>query len=315
LILAAALIMFNPTLALTSEAEKQKAEALLKILEDDNATVAETLNKLEAQNVSAPQEAEAAYSEGLTYAQKAANLMEQESFSQAAAEAVQAMQKFGDALKALEDVSLQQPEETEAAAAMALSLKANITRTAGYVAKLENLTTRAAAAGYNTTLIERRLSEAKQHLKNAVQELEALNLKNAIRELSTAKKVLDELSEPYTKLTNLVKATNTRKYLETTEVRVTAIKANITVSAALAPEVKQEAITALNKSELSLANAWSLVEVSNLDDAIEELEEAKKWEEESIRAISSVNATSSSSTSVVPTTNSFTNSESTKLRP
>ena len=64
---------------------------------------------------------------------------------------------------------------------------------------------------------------------------------------------------------------------------------------------KQEAINALNKSELNLSNARDFLYVKNVDDAIEELKEAKKWEESS-RAIAALTATP---TSVIPTNDSI----------
>ena len=125
------------------------------------------------------------------------------------------------------------------------------------------------------------------------------------------KTLLDDLKQPFDRLTNLVKATNTEKYLEAAEIRVSANKENITLSATLTPEAKEDAITALNNSERSLANARDSIEDNNVDEAIEELEEAKKWEEESNRAIASVTATQ---TAVAPTTESFTRAETTLSR-
>jgi len=307
LVLSMTFTVLNPTLALTNEDQKQKAETLIKILDNDNISIIEAFSKLDAQNITVPN-AETTYNEGLAHAEEAFRLMNEENFSEASIEAVEAMQKFEETLRILEDASPVEPTETEVTAEEAISLKANITRTIEHVERLENLTAKAATAEYDTTAIEKRLSEIKQHLENAARELSALNLDGAAEERLIAKTLLDELREPFARLTNLVTASNTEKYLEAAEIRVSATKTNITSSAALTPEIKEDAITALNNSEKNLANARDFIENNDVDEAIEELEEAKKWEEESNRAIASVAATP---TSVAPTTESFTRAETT----
>jgi hypothetical protein len=202
----------------------------------------------------------------------------------------------------VETASPVEPTEAEVTAAEAISLKANITRTAEHVKRLENLTAKATAAGYDTMRIENRLSEIKRHLENATRELYSRNLEAAIEELRIAQRLLDELEQPIVKLTSRVTESNTERYLQEAEVRVSAAKDNITRSATLTPEAKETAITALNNSEVSLASARDKIEDNNVDEAIEELEEAKKWEEESSRAISAVAATPNS---VTPTNDSI----------
>ena len=299
--------ILNPTLALTNEDQKQKAETLLKILDNGNISILEAFRKLDAQNITLSN-AETKYDEGLKHVEEARRLVNEENFGEASIEAVEAMQKFEDTLKILEAASPVEPTETEVTAEDAISLKANITRAIEYAERLENLTAQARTKGYNTPAIETTLSEVKQHLEKAARELRTLNLDGAAEELLLAKTLLDELKQPFDKLTNLVKASNTEKYLEAAEIRVSVTKANITLSATLTPEAKEDAITALNNSEASLANARDSIEDNNVDEAIEDLEEAKKWEEESNRAISALAGTP---TQVAPTTDSVTRAETT----
>ncbi len=292
-------------MALINDAQKQKAETLIKILDNDNISIALAFSRLDAQNITVPN-AETAYNEGLAHAKEAVSLMNEEKFSEASIEAVEAMQNFEETLKILEDASPVEPTATEVTAEDVISLKANITRAIEHIERLENLTTKAATAGYNTSAIEKRLGEVKQHLETATRKLYARNIEGAAEELCVAKTLLDELTEPFAKLTNLVKTSNTEKYLQEAEIRVSVTKANITLSATLTPEAKEDAITALNNSEISLANAREFIENNNVDEAVGELEVAKKWEEESDRAIATVAATP---TSVAPTDESLTRAE------
>jgi hypothetical protein len=311
LVLLITFMIFNPTLALTNDNQKQKAELLLKFLDNGNMCIVEAFSRLDAQNVPVPQTAETAYTEGLAHAEEAVRLMNQENYDEASDEAVKAMQKFEETLKILEYASPVEPTETEVTAEEAISLKANITRTFAHVVRLENLTIQAGTKGYDTSAIEKRLLEVREHLENATIELFAMKFDGAAEELVIAKTLVDELKESFDRLTDLVKVSNTEKYLEAAEIRVAETKANITTSAALTSEAKEDAIAALNNSEKNLANARDSIENNNVDDAIEELEEAKKWEEESNRAAVSVAATP---TSVAPTTESFTKAENTESR-
>ena len=197
LVLSMTFTVLNPTSALTNDNQKQKAETLLKILDNDNTSIIETLSKLDAQNITVPKTAETTYNEGLEHAKEAVSLMNEENFSEASIEAVEAMQKFEDTLKILEAASPVEPTETEVTAEDAISLKANITRAIEHVERLENLTAKAATAGYNTLAIEKRLSEVKQRLENATRELCTLNLEGAAEELRIAKTLLDELNDAF----------------------------------------------------------------------------------------------------------------------
>ncbi len=287
-------------MAQINNVQKQKTETLFRILENNNTSILLIFGKFETQNISVPQTAKILYSEGLAHSKNAVNLLNQENYDEASIEIVAAMQNFEETLKLLETASPIEPTITEKTAEEVIFLKANIIRTIEQVERLENLTAKAATAGYETLKIENSLSEIKLHLNNATRELNSRNLKNAIEEFYIAKTLLDTFNEPFSRLTNLVTKLNTELYLQKAEIRVSAVKVNITLSTTLTPEVKEEAINALNKSEVNLSNARDLLYDNNVDEAIEELKEAKKWEESS-RAIASLTATH---TSVVPTNNS-----------
>ncbi len=287
LVLSTTFLVLSPTLALISSSEQQKAETLLTILSNNNATIVEAFSNLGAQNITVPEPAETAYNEGLVHAEEVLRLMNEENYSEASIEAVEAMQKFGETLKLLDSISPVEPTETEVAAEDVISLKTNITRALEYVDRLENLTVRAKTKGYNTTAVEQKLSEVKQYLQNATRELRALNLDGAIEQLSNAKALLIELKALYDRLTSLVKTSNIETYLDVAEERVSEAKENITQSTSLTSEVKDDAIDALNNSETSLASARDAMKTNNVDDAIADIEAAKKWEEESRLAINS----------------------------
>jgi hypothetical protein len=291
LVLSMTFLVLSPTLALTSSSQQQKAETLLTILGSNNATIVEAFSNLGAQNITVPETAETAYNEGLVHAEEALRLMKEEKYSEASIEAVEAMQKFGETLKVFDSISPVEPTEAEVAAEDVISLKLNINRALEYADRLENLTVRAKTKGYNTTAVEQKLSEVKRYLQKATMELSALNLDGATEELSNAKALLIELKTLYDRLTSLVKTTNIETYLNVAQERVSEAKENITQSTSLSSEAKDDAIDALNNSEASLESAREAMKTNNVDDAIADIEAAKKWEEESKQAITSATAT------------------------
>ena len=173
----------------------------------------------------------------------------------------------------------EEPTATMVTAEEAIKLKAVITRAITYYEKLKNLTIKAAEAGYSTTAIEKQLREIRLHLENATEKLYARNYEGVTEELLKVKNLLHDLAEPFAKLTLFITELNTSTYLQEAEIRVSAAKEDITLSTTLTQAVKEDAITALNNSEISLTAARNLIEDNNVNDAIVKLEVAKKWEE------------------------------------
>ncbi|MCW8802131.1 MAG: hypothetical protein OQK81_02130, partial [Candidatus Bathyarchaeota archaeon] len=225
------------------------------------------------------------------YATEAQSLLNQENYDEASDQAVLGMKKFEESLRLLESVL--PLDSTPAVVEDALNLKANITRVANYVERLESMAQKASVAGYNTLGVENRLTEITSYLENATQKLRALDLEAATTDLDIAETLLDELMENVSRLTKLVSESNVQRYLTAAENRLSVAKADISVSATLTAKEKEDALTALNNSEDSLSNARDLIEDSNVDDAIEKLEEAKRWEAESTATISAVAVTPS----------------------
>jgi hypothetical protein len=279
-------LFLNPTSARSSEEQKQKAETLLNILVTVNASIIEATHRLIAQNIPVPQVAETKYNEGLAHAREATSLMNIENYAGASTKAVEAMQKFKDALIILQEASPTELTETESTAENVINFKANISRAYEYVERLENLTAKAKTLGYNTAAIDNKISLVKAHLENATRELNRLNLDGATGQLGAAGTLLEELKELYSKLVNSVKIANTQRYLEETAKRVNEVKANITNSETLSAQNKTDALSALDNSESNLDNAQDFIDEDRVDDAIDELEEAKMWEDESLKYLS-----------------------------
>ena len=283
-------IFLTPSSAQITEEQKQKAETLLLILDNNNKTLSSELIKLDNQNISLDV-IQDTYHLGLTQSREAQNLLNQEMYNESCNIAILALQNYETVLKEIETAITTEPTQTEITANQIILMKANITRTYDFVLRLENLTNKIKIFGYNTNSVERELLKIKGLLKNATQDLRSLDIETAKENLITAKILLRNLNESLSRLKNLVNEANTLTYLKDSETRISTIKTEINLSPSLTPEIKEDAITALNNSETNLENAREFIETNNVDDAIPELEEAKKWEEESKRIVASVNET------------------------
>jgi len=293
LALSTTFIVLNQTFAQNQDPQKQKAETLFSILEQNNMSVLSAFSELEQKSITPPDGAQILYDQGMVHTTESQTFLKQKNFDEASAQAVLAMKKFEEALRLLEPVL--PLDATPSTVETALNLKANITRVVNYVERLENMIQRASTAGYNTLGVEKQLNEINSYLENATRKLRVLNLNGAASDIVIAKTLLEDLMDNVSRLTNLVSKSNVQTYLAEAENRLSATRADISVSATLTAKEKEDALTALNNSETSLSNAQDLIEDSNVEDAIEELEEAKRWEAESTATISAVAVAPSSS--------------------
>jgi hypothetical protein len=287
--------VLSTTLALADDAQKQKAEALLEILEDNNVSILAAFSELETQNIPVPTTAETKYNQGLAYATEAANLLSADNFDEASIKAVEAMNLFKEALTLLQDASQTEPSGTIVAAENITRLKASLTQAFRYIERLENLTARANAAGYATTVLDANISQAKSHLETASDHLSNRNYDGAREELRAARALYVELKELVDRLTQTVKIVNVETYLQEAEDRLTETRDTILNSTDLSTQVRDDAIAALNTSEGYLDDARASLDNSNPDEAVSDIEEAKKWEDTANNVIASVTAGTNSS--------------------
>ena len=293
LALSTTFAVLSTTSALADDAERQKAEALIGILEANNISILNAFSDLESQGITAPSTAETKYSQALTHATEATNLMNTGNYSGAGNEAVEAMQLFKEALTLLQDASQTEPSATVVAAENITRIKAALNQAFSYVERLENLSAKAYTAGYNTTVLDVNISAAKSHLETAADYIADRNYDGAVDEIRAAKAMLVELKDPLNRLTQAVKVANVEAYLQEAEDRLAETE-SILNSTSLSPEVRDEAIDALNTSKDYLADARDSLANSNADAAITELEEAKKWEDETNNVLASATSVNSS---------------------
>ena len=289
------LILLAPSFLNATNAQNDEkarnAKALLDIVEEANAGVKETFDELESAGILVPDEAAELYREGSESAEEASNLIALRDYPGASSAAVEALQRFKDALRIVYRILPKTPDEAEVIAERIISLKVTVNRVYEYVKRLEQLTARAQDAGHNCTTLKKLIYEAEIRLEKAYEKLDGLDIEGASRELASFRSLLNQSVVLYRRLRSSVKLAKAEVFLTEAEARFTVLKANITAASLRLPEEEKNAtLVALNKALYRLQNARVLMEATQVDETIEELMEYKERLKESLKYVQSVQA-------------------------
>lgn len=289
------LILLAPSFLNATNAQNDEkarnAKALLDIVEEADAGVKETLDKLESAGILVPDDAAKLYREGSESAEEASNLMASRDYTGASSAAVEALQRFKSALRIVYEILPKTPDEVEVIAERIISLKVTVSRTYEYVKRLEQLTARAQDAGHDCATLKKLIYEAEIRLEKAYEKLDGLDIEGASRELASSRSLLNQSLVLYRRLRSSVKLAKAEVFLTETEARFTVLKTNITAASLRLPEEEKNAtLVALNKALYRLQNAKVLMEATQVDETIEELVKYTERLKESLKYVESVQA-------------------------
>jgi len=264
-------------------------ESLLKILERSRDRVNAAFERLEDRGIAVPDAAKEKYSEGLGIVAVALQLGEAGEFEQANQKALQAMQKFREALLEIADEmeETETPVEKEAYRVAVQTAARN--RVQIYIDKLETLADRAEELGYNVTRIRKTLTEARNYTTNAINLAEVGDVDKAGGEVgkavSTAAKTMGEL-QPIVKA-NKVK--QTQKFIEKAEERLVVWEGNM---GKLSEQVSPQAQQAINQTMVNARNrvkeAQAVLKAGDVQVAVEKLREMNRDTERSVEEFRAV---------------------------
>jgi hypothetical protein len=280
---------------------ENKTEFLFSLIQNANTTVTETYSHLDAQVTAIPQDSLAAYNQALLYADEAASLMQAGNISEANSKAIQALQKFKEALRIIYENIPETPTEAQIALEKTVALQSAIARSYAQLQLLENLTDFAAATGYNTTVIEAKIETAKALLTNASCNLNQQNFEAASNTTAEAKALIENLLSHVNTLAATLKIQRLDAYVAQTEARLAALRTEATAAQNTA------SLTALNSADASLANAKEYLENQQINETLSALASSKASEEKAVEylnpsaSVSDSPSTSPSTTNKTPT--------------
>jgi len=279
---------------LTLKAKDYEAETLLSILGKANESLIEIFERLETKGVVVPEQAITEYHVGLSLADTAISLLASGNISEANQKIIEAMQKFKDTLKIIYNTIKEPLTKVEVDMERIGRLEDSISRSFKYVLRLENLTVKANADGFNTTALESKIEDARTFLSDALVSLDLADIENASNNLVQAEALLDQLMEHLRKLVYNIKVNRIENFFVETENRLIALEERVvSLSNELSPEAKNASLAALNEAEKSLMKAKDLMNKRMINETVSELLNVREKEEEAIEALQSANVTSS----------------------
>jgi hypothetical protein len=292
ILISVSVLTFSFTTAATTGLEN-RTEFLFSLVQNANATVTDVYRRIEAKSLPIPQDSLTEYDQALLLANQATNLLHAGNYSEANRKALQALQKFKEALRIVYETIPEQPTDAEITFQKTVAVKSAIDRSYEQLQRLENLTGFAASAGYNTTSLEAKIETIKTLLDTASSNLNQKNLEAASNSTAEAKALIDNLMGYVHNLATTLKIQRLAAYVAQTEERLSKLRTEA-ISAQNAAS-----LTALNDADASLANAKKYLGRQLINETLAELESSKISEEKAVEYLKPT-ATSSSSPTATP---------------
>lgn len=278
-LLASSNIFLHVTSAQNSERLKAKAETLLNMVEEVNASIITIFREITMEGLDIPLKAERSYLEGCLLANRSRTLFRNGSYVQASTIAVESLQILRDVVVIVDQVVPYEPESFEEAALKILVVNASIVQIYDYLSRLENSFNKTLVEDYNSSAFLLAIEDAKEHLAIAKAKLSLMETNKAEEQLASAKASLSEAVMHMNALTLAVKALKTEQFIVVTEERLTLLRANITAASLnVSQQVRNASLTALNEAESRLQTAKDFMANDMVVETIEKLEESKKYE-------------------------------------
>jgi hypothetical protein len=161
------------------------------------------------------------------------------------------------------------------------------------------------AKGYDTTVIETKIQEARVLLNEALRELHRYRLKSVGDILLSVKNLLGSLMDRLEVISLDLKVSRLEAYIVDADERLDLLEAKIfSLSSVLSPEVKNASLAALQDAEDNLDNAKTYLEVQMVTEVVNELVQSKEREEEALQIINE-NRTSTGSVANLGTSSQY----------
>lgn len=291
------LLVFSNVFLYTTSAQndvrsKEKAETLLNVVKEVNASIITVFNKITMEGLDIPLKAEESYLEGRLLANRSFILFRNGSYFQASSKAVESLKILRGVLMIADQVLPVEHEPFEEAALKIIELNASIVQVYGYLSRLEGSFNKTLVVDYNSSAFLISLEDAKEHLDIAKAKLGLLEIDKAEHQLASAKASLLEARIHMGALIVAVKALKTKQFIVVTEKRLIFLRANITAASLnVTQQVRNASLTALSTAESRLQTAKDFMADDMVDETVRELEDSKRYEMLAVKHIESAGAT------------------------
>lgn len=253
---------------------KSKTEDLISLFREAKTNVAAIFRKFETDNQTIPQESLNHYNQAVILAEESKNLLESGSYSEADNKIIQALQELKEAMRILYTTFPTSAPETDLE--KTVQLKNALWRYDEQMQRIENLTSLAAAQGFDTTTFEAdivRIKSLSEEIKTNIEQkhFEAASIK--IAELDVQ---FDRLLIAVSDLARDLTTQRLQAYINQSETRLATIREEAEL------QLNTASLSALNEAQTSLDNARDFLQNQQINETLSELTNSKESEEKAL---------------------------------
>ena len=262
----------------TSDIDSMTSEKLLEILETSKTEVELIFKRLEGEGVSLPEASREKFEEGQSLTNDSVKLLDQGAYNKSNEKAIKAMEKYEEALNIIDEQVPSDTLETERNTEKAIGLEKAIERAYYFADKIDALYFTTSEQDYYDETIKENIEEAKIHLENALILLDSGENDEAARELAKARGLLGRSMGKLHSLSKKIKVTKAERFLIQTEKRLDKLEEKADKFLRNVPnEEKSEVIAILHDARATISAIRERIESGDIDEAIEDLTEMKKY--------------------------------------
>lgn len=262
----------------TTDIDPMTSDKLLEILETSKTEVELIFKRLEGEGVSLPEASREKFEEGQSLTNDSVKLRGQGAYNKSNKKAVEAMEKYEEALNILDEQDPSDNLETERNTEKAIGIEKAVERAYYFADKIDALDSKTKEQDYYDAAIRENIEEAKIHLENAKILLESGENDEAARELAKARGLLGRSMGKLHSISKKIKVKKAENFLIQTEKRLDKLEEKTEKFLRNAPsEAKAEAIETLHDARYHINEIREKIERGDVDEAIEDLTEMKTY--------------------------------------
>lgn len=277
-ILTLIVVVLSAFLLASSKASLQQTSAektkdLFSLFQNANATIQQVFRKIESNGETVPKASLNTYNQAQVLAEESESLLQAGNYSEANNRIVEALQKLKDAIRTVDETVPEQPTETEINLERTVQLRSSISRYSEQLQRIKNLTRLAASVGYNTTILEEKITTIKNLLETASTNIEQQRFEAASQNLAEIKNLSDKILTFINGFAADLKITRIASYINQAQQRLDAIRETAEATS------NEASLTAVNNAETSLYNAKTYLEENRINETLSELANSKASED------------------------------------
>ncbi len=277
-ILTLIVVVLSAFLLASSKASLQQTSAektkdLFSLFQNANATIQQVFRKIESNGETVPKASLNTYNQAQVLAEESESLLQAGNYSEANNRIVEALQKLKDAIRTVDETVPEQPTETEINLERTVQLRSSISRYSEQLQRIKNITRLAVSVGYNTTILEEKITTIKNLLETASTNIEQQRFEAASQNLAEIKNLSDKILTFINGFAADLKITRIASYINQAQQRLDAIRETAEATS------NEASLTAVNNAETSLYNAKTYLEENRINETLSELANSKASED------------------------------------